>query len=108
MSKLNQTVHHKIGAIIREAREKKDLTQLELGHILGFSNSMFIHLIESGKSKVPMRVLGTLIILLNLPEKRLTDLLLKDYEEKLRTKIAEGRFSNKVTIGIGSQPQRLK
>lgn len=62
-----------LGILVREYRQEKGLTQLDLARRLGFDSPQFISLFERGLSKIPLNVLGKLITILGIPEK-------KDYE----------------------------
>lgn len=45
---------NRVGKIIREYRERKDLTQLDLAKELGYNYGNFIGMIESGRSIFPL------------------------------------------------------
>lgn len=68
-----------LGDLIKKHRVKKNLSQGDLAERLGFANPMFVSLIERGKSKVPLKVLGQLIIHLEIPEEKVQKLLLESY-----------------------------
>lgn len=89
MSKKN--VYIEIGQTVRNYREKKNMTQLDLAKILGYETSQFVSLFERGLSKVPMEVLGQLVVILGIPEKNFKSLLLKDFELDLSAKINTGK-----------------
>lgn len=83
----------KLGAIIREAREEKGLTQAEVAKFLGFQNSQFVYMIEANVSKAPLDVLGKLIVLLGLDEAMVMDTLVADFQNKAAREVAEGKKS---------------
>jgi transcriptional regulator with XRE-family HTH domain len=56
----------KPGEMIREAREGKDMTQQELGRLLGLRYGNFIGMLESGHSVVPYNRIPQLCSLLDL------------------------------------------
>lgn len=89
MSKKN--VYIEIGQTVRNFREKKNMTQLDLARILGYETSQFVSLFERGLSKVPMEVLGQLVIILGIPEKHFKAILLKDFESEINAKINNGK-----------------
>ncbi len=88
-------VRVELGALIRDYRQKKNLTQLNLAQKLGYDSTQFISLFERGLSKVPHNVLGQLIIILGIPEKKVLDTLMKAYEENLKHEISSGKKSAK-------------
>jgi transcriptional regulator with XRE-family HTH domain len=55
-----------VGQMIKRAREHKDMTQKELGRLLGLRHGNFIGLIESGHSVVPYYRIPRLCSLLDL------------------------------------------
>jgi transcriptional regulator with XRE-family HTH domain len=83
--------HLKIGNIVREHRERKGLTQMEVASRLGYDSPQFVSLFERGLSKVPVTTLGRLITILGIPEKTITHILLSDYEVEVRAQIAKGK-----------------
>ena len=85
-----QAVHNEIGAMIRANRIKKNMTQLELSKALGYDSMQFVSLMERGLSKAPANVIGKLIIVLDIPEKKITGMLKKNFEVKLNAEIAAG------------------
>ncbi|MCB0369651.1 MAG: helix-turn-helix transcriptional regulator [Bdellovibrionales bacterium] len=89
MSKKN--IYVDIGKMIRDYREKKGLTQLELAEFLGYETSQFVSLFERGLSKVPMEVLGQLVIILGIPEKQFKGILIKDFEAEINARINSGK-----------------
>lgn len=87
-----------LGKIIKQARIKKGMTQLELSKKLGYNTLQFISLMELGKSKVPHETIGKLVVILNLPEQKIKKYLIAEYSKSLKTQIAEGKtiISSKV------------
>ncbi len=80
-----------LGILVREYRQEKGLTQLDLARRLGFDSPQFISLFERGLSKIPLNVLGKLITILGIPEKKIMKSLLKSYEVTLRQEISAGK-----------------
>ncbi len=84
-------VHVQLGSLIREHRQNLGLTQLELSQKLGYDSTQFVSLFERGLSKVPLNVLGQVIVILGIPEKKIVDTLLKAYEQNVKAEIAMGK-----------------
>lgn len=84
-------VHVLLGNLIREYRQNKGMTQLELSKKLGYDSTQFISLFERGLSKVPLNVLGHVIVILGIPEKKIVDTLLKAYELSVKEEISQGK-----------------
>jgi transcriptional regulator with XRE-family HTH domain len=63
-----------LGDMIRSYRIKKKMKQAQLAHYLG-CNTVFISLMENGKSRIPVRTLGMLIEYLGLPKRKTINLL---------------------------------
>jgi len=80
-----------LGKLIRDSREKANISQLELSQKLGYGSAQFISLIERGVSRVPIITLGKLIILLNIPEKKVVKLLINAYHDEVMAAINEGK-----------------
>lgn len=80
-----------MGPLVKEYREKSGMTQLELARKLGFDMPQFISLMENGHSKIPLNILGKLIQVLKIPEKKALDLLVKVYVAEAKVEISAGR-----------------
>lgn len=76
-----------IGFLIKTYRIKANLTQLQLAQALGYNNPQFVYLIECGKSKVPMYLLKKLIVALDIPERKVVDVLVGEYRKKIETEV---------------------
>jgi transcriptional regulator with XRE-family HTH domain len=85
-----QEPYVKIAEMIRNYRENKGLTQLELATKVGYGGSVFISLIERKQSKVPLKTLGRIIKILGLPEKELIALLIQGYIQDVQVEIRSG------------------
>ena len=90
MSSYEKEINSTVGKLIREYRKKSGFTQKDLADKLGYSQPVFVSLIETGQSKVPLRTLGKLIILLSIPENKVTNLLLSVYETNIKSELALG------------------
>jgi transcriptional regulator with XRE-family HTH domain len=88
--------HQDLGKLIREYRTKANLTQLDLANKLGYESTQFVSLFERGLSKIPLNVLGQLIVILGIPEKKVMDTLVKAYESNLKSEILQGKKIAKI------------
>jgi transcriptional regulator with XRE-family HTH domain len=79
------------GKLIREYRLKRRLTQADLASKLGYASPQFISLIERDMSKTPLKTLGQLIIILEIPEAKVLAPLKKAYETSLHREIDAGK-----------------
>jgi transcriptional regulator with XRE-family HTH domain len=91
MQQNTPTLHTKLGALVRAAREKRNMTQLELSQRLGYGSMQFVSLFERGLSKIPPATLGKLIVLLQLNEKQIVSMLLEEHEAQLMAEIKAGK-----------------
>lgn len=76
--------------LIRKARIKKGLTQLELARKLGFTNSQFVSLFERGLSKVPNEVYGKLHIILGVSVQHFVGKKVSEFREETIKGICKG------------------
>lgn len=76
-----------LSLMIKEARQNKKLTQLQLAKKLGYTGPQFIHLIESGKSKVPMNVIAKLAEELDLPMDKILKDMVEQYVHRMEKEI---------------------
>lgn len=86
-------IHTELGALVREYRLKVNMTQLELAQKLGYESVQFISLFERGLSKVPPKIIGKLIIILGIPEKKIVKSLIDIFAADLNAQIDEGKRS---------------
>lgn len=84
-------VKAQFGQLIRDARLKKDWTQADLARELGYENPQFISLLERNQSKVPLRVLGQLIVLLELSEPEVISSLMTEYQREIMNELTQGK-----------------
>ena len=89
-------VNMELGRLIKEYRLKKNFTQLDLSMKLGYDTPQFISILERGMAKVPLNVVGQLIILLGIPEKKITKILASAYLIELNKQLAIGKEKAKV------------
>lgn len=80
-----------IGDLIKNYRQKANLTQQDLANQLRLGTAQFVSLFERGHSKVPLETLGQIVKLLNIPDSKVKKILLSEYEKELTRKIDLGR-----------------
>lgn len=82
-----------LGQQLKEYREKANLTQLQVSQRLGYESMQFIHLMESGRSKVPFDVLGKMFVVLNIPQKqqdKIINAIISDISDGITKKVLDG------------------
>ena len=89
MSKINL----ELGALVREYRQRANMTQLELANRLGYESMQFVSLFERGLSKIPLKVIGKLVIILGIPEKKITKNIIDTFANEVISQIDEGKRS---------------
>lgn len=72
------------GEYWRQARRKRNMTQLELSELLGWESAQFISNVERGLAHYPLMTLPKLIHLLGLPFEEVIDLIMRKEEKELR------------------------
>lgn len=82
-----------LGELARKHRIKKGMTQLELSQKLGYNTMQFVSLMERGVSKMPINIIGKLIVILGMPEKKIIDALVGEYSKKVNDEIKLGKNS---------------
>lgn len=80
-----------IGQMIKESRLKMGLSQLELAFKLGYDSPQQISLFERGLAKVPYATLGQLCGLIDLPERKIMQLLVTDFTEELKAQFKSAK-----------------
>lgn len=83
-------IHKQIGQIIRNKREAKKMTQLQLAQALGYDSTQFVSLFDRGMSKVPLNVIGKCAKVLGFNPKSIEKLLLNDFKTNMAEQIGEG------------------
>ena len=83
---MSQESNQKIGAIVRSCRLSQGATQYDLAKAIGVT-VMTISMIEQGKIKIPSKRLGQFCQLLNLPKKRIYNIMVAEYKAKLSKQI---------------------
>jgi len=73
IKKIKESVSIKIGAKIREIREEKGLTQVELAALIN-SDRQYLYKIESAKVGITITKLAILALALDVPMTRLVDI----------------------------------
>ena len=85
------SVNLELGTMIRDYRLSLNLTQSDLADKLGYESTQFVSLFERGLSKIPFNVLGKLIVVLGIPERKVMKILTTAFEKELRKQINEGK-----------------
>lgn len=80
-----------IGELIRQKRKQQGLTQRQVSEKLGYGTTQFLSNIECGSHAAPTEVLGKLVLILGLPELKIKQALLREYENKLSLEIEQGK-----------------
>ena len=86
-------INKELGVLVREYRLKANMTQLELANKLGYESMQFVSLFERGLSKIPLKVIGKLVIILGIPEKKIVKNLVDIFTADLMKQIEEGKQS---------------
>lgn len=74
-----------IADIVKKYRllHPQKLSQVELSNLLGYKNGQFISNVERGICAIPLKALGDLKKILNIPQDELVKAMVKDYEETI-------------------------
>lgn len=80
-----------IGKMIKKARLKRNMTQMELAEALGFETPQFVSLMERGLSKAPVEVLGRLVVILGINERAVVKILVNRYTNSVKAEIGKGK-----------------
>jgi len=75
------------GAIAKEYREKKDLSQGDVASILGYKNGQLISNLERGIAPIPFKKLIPFCELIGCPREIMRDALFSEYVTKIRNKL---------------------
>ena len=86
-------INVELGALVREYRISAEMTQLELANKLGYESMQFVSLFERGLSKIPLKVIGKLVIILGIPEKKITKNIIDAFATDVISQIDEGKKS---------------
>lgn len=81
----------KIGNLLREYRLLREMTQAQLAERLGYESSQFVSLLERNESKCPLKTLGQLIVILEIPESEILPAIFKSHELALQSQINLGK-----------------
>jgi len=77
----------KIGNIIRQHRQLKQVTQLELAKKLGYDSTQFISLFERGLSKCPTKILGKLCTDLKINKRMVLKIITDDFYMRTKSEL---------------------
>ena len=86
-------INIELGALVKSYRIKAHMTQLQLAQKLGYGSVQFVSLFERGLSKIPAKVIGKLVIILGIPEKKVTSAIVDVFATELVEEINEGKKS---------------
>jgi len=85
----------KLGTFLRGAREKANLTQMEISSRLGYSSPLFISNIERGVSVAPLALLSKLVSAYKISPDPVIKIILESQSQMLRTKLSGKKASRK-------------
>ena len=85
----------KLGTFLRGAREKANLTQMEISSRLGYSSPQFISNIERGVSVAPLALLSKLVSAYKISPDPVIKIILESQSQMLRTKLSGKKASRK-------------
>jgi len=78
----------KIGNLIKNKRNKLGITQIQIAKELGFTSPVFISLIESGKSKLPLEKALWFSNRLEIPKSKMKRLLIQSATQKITSSLS--------------------
>ncbi len=84
-------VNLELGTLIKDYRLALNLTQSDLAEKLAYDSTQFVSLFERGLAKVPFNVLGKLVVILGIPEKKILKILTTAFDKNLRQQMNEGK-----------------
>lgn len=81
-----------IAKLIRTSRQNhpEAYSQSELSHLLGYKNGQFISNVERALCNIPLKMLGRVSEVLNIPPQELKDAILKDHDKTLDNYLSTG------------------
>lgn len=86
-----KTKRVELGKILKSYRIQEGMTQSELANKLKFSVPQFVSLMENGRAKVPLKVLGELIVILKIPQAEVMEKLVEIYEVEARLEVERSK-----------------
>lgn len=89
-----------IALLIRTKRmaHPKGYSQSELSHLLGYKNGQFISNVERALCNIPLKMLGKVSEVLDIPAEDLKEAILKDHDETLNNYLKLENPSNVVEV----------
>lgn len=81
----------KLNELIRECREKSGLSQLQLAKKLGYDQPQMVSHMETGIAKPPLKIIGKMVVLIGLPEMKVTKHLIIEFIAKMNKEIEDGK-----------------
>ncbi len=82
-----EMIFSRLGAYLREKREKQGYSQGYVAKQLGYSNPQFVSNIERGLSSPPLQALKKLVVLYKIPEREFMELLLFEKDRFYRSQL---------------------
>ena len=79
-----KTIYKKLGALLKENREKRGMTQTEVARALGYSNPQFVSNSERGLCRLPFEAISKLARLYAIDPETIIQLFLKEDEARYR------------------------
>jgi transcriptional regulator with XRE-family HTH domain len=74
----------------KRTQHPKGYSQSELSHLLGYKNGQFISNVERALCNIPLKMLGRVAEILDIPHTDLRDAILKDHENTLNNYLQNG------------------
>jgi len=74
----------------KRTQHAKGYSQSELSHLLGYKNGQFISNVERALCNIPLKMLGRVAEILDIPHNDLRDAILKDHENTLNNYLQNG------------------
>jgi transcriptional regulator with XRE-family HTH domain len=72
--------------LVRKAREKKQITQTDLGQRVGFETGQMISNFERGVNSMPLPALKQVCKILGVSRDKMREAMIKDFEVSLKEK----------------------
>lgn len=75
------------GKVIKAGREKRKMSQRDLGKVLGHTTGQFVHHLEIGKAVMPAKLVPQICQVLKIPQSKLIAAALKDHQRAFEKSI---------------------
>lgn len=87
MSIHNWTKGAHSGRLLRQNRERLNLSQIELARLLGYTKAQFLSNVERGKCALPPKLVRPVASLFSIPEEVVKDAVVRDIMERLEFEV---------------------